>query len=149
MTTDPEIERAVRITKAIRADDSDPPGFALWKPWALELADGVDALARRLEAAETALQKVIDYVPDGFVSPMDDEDSMNYRAIARAYFAAHPAATEPTSDDTGCHCEECDDTGCMCLRMRDWQSIEDGCRGGCPYCKKNACSEPTPGKEQR
>ena len=43
-----------------------------------------------LEDAETALQKVIDYVPEGFISPMDDEDSMNYRAFAHAYFAAHP-----------------------------------------------------------
>ena len=55
---------------------------------------GIEDLRHSLEAAEAlaerrrvGLQAVIDYVPDGFVSPMDDEDSMNYRAIARAALA--------------------------------------------------------------
>lgn len=47
-------------------------------------AEAAEALAER---RRVGLQAVIDYVPDGFVSPMDDEDSMNYRAIARAALA--------------------------------------------------------------
>lgn len=47
-------------------------------------AQAAEALAER---RRVGLQAVIDYVPDGFVSPMDDEDSMNYRAIARAALA--------------------------------------------------------------
>ena len=38
----------------------------------------------QLEDQTEALQAIVDYVPVGFISPMDDEDSMAYRAIARA-----------------------------------------------------------------
>lgn len=31
-------------------------------------------------------------------------------------------------------CELCDGTGCPCIRMRDWQSIEQGCDCGCSQC---------------
>jgi len=55
MTADPHIERAVRIAKAIREDSSDPVTFPLWKPWAIDMADGIGALAARLEAAERDL----------------------------------------------------------------------------------------------
>jgi len=43
----------------------------------------ITELRDRLERLEAGLQAVIDYTPEGFISPMDDEDSMNYRAIAR------------------------------------------------------------------
>lgn len=52
MTADPHIDRAVRIAKAIREESSDPVTFPLWKPWAIDMADGIGALAARLEAAE-------------------------------------------------------------------------------------------------
>jgi hypothetical protein len=55
MTADPHIERSVRIAKAIREDSSDPVTFPLWKPWAIDMADGIGALAARLEAAERDL----------------------------------------------------------------------------------------------
>lgn len=55
MTADPHIERAVRIAKAIREESSDPVTFPLWKPWAIDMADGIGALAARLEAAERDL----------------------------------------------------------------------------------------------
>lgn len=55
MTADPHIDRAVRIAKAIREESSDPVTFPLWKPWAIDMADGIGALAARLEAAERDL----------------------------------------------------------------------------------------------
>jgi len=55
MTADPHIDRAVRIAKSIREESSDPVTFPLWKPWAIDMADGIGALAARLEAAERDL----------------------------------------------------------------------------------------------
>lgn len=43
-----------------------------------------DSLREENERLRAGLEAVIAYVPEGFVSPMDDEDSMNYRAIAQA-----------------------------------------------------------------
>ena len=42
-----------------------------------------DTLRRTVEGYREALERIIAYVPPGFISPMDDEDSMNYRHIAR------------------------------------------------------------------
>jgi hypothetical protein len=60
--TEPRISRAVGIAQAIHDDPSDPPGFALWKPWALDLADGVKALAARITELEEALGGVAAYL---------------------------------------------------------------------------------------
>jgi hypothetical protein len=52
-------------------------------------AAGFDQIAAEARCArlQQALEWIIDYVPAGFVSPMDDEDSMNYRAVAREALA--------------------------------------------------------------
>ncbi len=48
------------------------------------------AAESREKELRAGLQAIIDYVPPGFVSPMDDEDSMNYRAIALAVLEEKP-----------------------------------------------------------
>jgi len=50
--------------------------------------------AARITELEAALQAVIDYIPEGFYAPMDDDDAVEYRAIARAALRAE----EPTDD---------------------------------------------------
>lgn len=47
-------------------------------------------LAEGSARKDAALQAIIDYTPPGFISPMDDEDSMNYRAIACAALEGDP-----------------------------------------------------------
>ena len=41
-------------------------------------------LAEENERLREGLEAVLAYVPQGFISPMDDEDTLNVRAIARA-----------------------------------------------------------------
>jgi hypothetical protein len=36
-------------------------------------------------------------------------------------------------------CGTCDGGGCPCMRSRDWQSIEGGCKDGCPECGLATC----------
>lgn len=66
-------------------------------------ADANKWVHARAEAAEAeaatltdGLQQILDYVPQGFISPNDDEDSLNYRSIARAALAGRP--TIPPQD---------------------------------------------------
>jgi hypothetical protein len=56
------------------------------------------AAEARCARLQQALEWIIDYVPAGFVSPMDDEDSMNYRAVAREALAGPDAPADSQED---------------------------------------------------
>lgn len=63
----------------------------------LEINDALEAELTRLRVYETlykkeveenaklreALERILNYVPEGFISPMDDDDTLNFRIIAR------------------------------------------------------------------
>lgn len=73
-----------RFLTRIRELQAELEDLARGSRWALEQARAAESREKKLREA---LEAVIDYVPPGFISPMDDEDSMNYRAIARAALA--------------------------------------------------------------
>jgi chromosome segregation ATPase len=50
-----------------------------------------EELLAEVKRLRAALQAILDYVPEGFISPMDDEDTLNFRAIARAALAKEEA----------------------------------------------------------
>lgn len=54
-------------------------------------------LIGRIGVLEKALHEIEAYVPKGFVSPMDDEDSLSIRAIARNALNQEPENREETS----------------------------------------------------
>lgn len=61
-------------------------------------------LAEGSARKDAALQAIIDYTPPGFISPMDDEDSMNYRAIARAALKGDEVTADPPFTSLTCAC---------------------------------------------